>query len=72
MYLMSRRARVSSSAGVEWAMTILGRVREVTGNELGLWTNAYSPGFGTPTLTSWWGDLSSMEAAFAKIQADTT
>jgi hypothetical protein len=53
-------------------MTILGRVREVTGTEVGLWTNAYSPGFGTLTWTSWWADLSSMEAAFAKLQADTT
>jgi hypothetical protein len=71
MYLMSRRARINSGAGVEWATTILGRVKEVTGNDVGLWANAYSPGFGTVTWTSWWADLGSMEAAFAKLQADT-
>ncbi len=72
MYLMSRRTRINSSAGIEWATTILGRVKEVTGNDVGLWANVYSAGFGTITWTSWWADLGSMEAAFAKLQADTT
>ncbi len=72
MYLMSRRTRINSSAGIEWATTILGRVKEVTGTDVGLWGTVYSAGFGTITWTSWWADLGSMEAAFAKLQADTT
>jgi hypothetical protein len=72
MYLLSRRARINSAAGVEWATTILGLVQEVTGNDVGLWANAYSPEYGTITWTSWWADLGSMEAGFAKLAADPT
>jgi len=70
MYLMTRRTRITSGAGLEWAATILGRVKEVTGNDVQLWGNVYSAGFGTISWTSWWADLGSMEAAFAKLEAD--
>jgi hypothetical protein len=70
MYLFSRRAHLSSGAGFEWATTILGRVNEVTGSGAQLWANAFSPGFGTVSWTSWWADLASLEVAMAKLQTD--
>jgi len=70
MYLFSRRARLNGAAGVEWATTILGRVKEVTGNDAALWAHAFSPGFGTVSWTSWWADLPSLESAMDKLQGD--
>jgi hypothetical protein len=70
MYLFSRRAHLSSAAGVEWATKILGRVNEVNSNGTQLWANAFSPGFGTVSWTSWWADLGSLEAAMTALQGD--
>jgi len=70
MYLFSRRAHLSGAAGLEWATNTLGRVNEVTGSGAQLWANAFSPGFGTVSWTSWWADLASLEAAMAKLQGD--
>jgi hypothetical protein len=70
MYLMSRNARLTSAAAVEWAVTILGRAREVTGSSIELWTTVYSPSFGTTSWTSWWPDLSTLEAATTALQSD--
>lgn len=70
MYLMTRRTRLSSAEGLEWAVSILGRAKEVTGNEIQLWGTVYSAGFGTVSWTSWWADLGSMETAFAALEAD--
>jgi hypothetical protein len=70
MYLFSRRAHLNSAAGVEWATTILGRVNEVNNNGTQLWANAFSPGFGTVSWTSWWADLGSLEAAMTALQGD--
>lgn len=70
MYLFSRRARLNSAAGAEWAINILGRVKEVTGNEVQLWANAFSPGFGTVSWTTWWADLASLETAMTALQGD--
>jgi hypothetical protein len=70
MYLLARRARLDSAAGVEWAVGILGRVKEVTGNDVQLWANAFSPGFGTVNWTSWWSDLATLEAAMTALQSD--
>jgi hypothetical protein len=72
MYLMTRSARLNSAAGVEWAVRILEQARSVTGNDVSLWATAYSAGFGTVTWTSWWADLTTMDAAFAGLQADAT
>jgi len=70
MYLFTRRARLHSAAGLEWAVAILGRVKEVTGSDVQLWGNAYSPGFGTISWTSWHADLGSLEGAMGKLQGD--
>ena len=71
MYLLSRRAQLNSAASVEWATTILGRVKEVTGNDVRLWTHVFSPGLGTVSWTSWWADLPSLEAAMGTLQGDS-
>ncbi len=71
MYLLSRRAQLNSAEGVGWATTILGRVKEVTGNDVRLWTHVFSPGLGTISWTSWWADLPSLEAAMGKLQGDS-
>jgi hypothetical protein len=70
MYLFSRRAHLNSMAGMEWATTILGRVNEVNGGRTQLWANAYSPGFGTVSWTSWLPDLASLEADMTALQGD--
>ena len=70
MYLFTRRGRLNSAAGVEWAVSILGRVKEVTGNDVQLWANAFSPGFGTVSWTTWWADLASLETAMTALQGD--
>jgi len=70
MYLMTRRTRVKNTEGLDWAIKILGHAKEVTNNEIQLWSTVYSAGFGTITWTSWWADLASMETAFLTLQAD--
>lgn len=65
MYLFTRRTRLGGGvgmAGIEWATTIGAKVTELTGNEVELWTNAYSPGFGTITWTAWFENLAALEA----------
>jgi hypothetical protein len=71
MYLFSRRARLNGAEDVEWATTILGRVKEVTGNDVRLWTHVFSPGLGTISWTSWWADLPSLETAMGTLQSDS-
>jgi len=70
MYLMSRNARLSSTAAVEWALLILGRAREVTGSAIDLWATAFSASLGRVAWTSWWPDLSTLEAATTALRAD--
>jgi len=70
MYLFSRRTHLNGAAGLAWATTILGRVKEVTGNDVRLWAHAFSPGFGTVSWTSWWADLVSLESGLDKLQGD--
>ena len=70
MYLFSRRAHLTGTESLEWAIAITARAGEATSNVTQLWASAYSAGVGDVTWTSWWEDLGSMEAAFAKLQAD--
>lgn len=70
MYLFSRRARLNSADGVAWAAGICEHSKKVSGQEIQLWANAFSPGYGTVTWTSWFADLPSLEAFFDKMAAD--
>jgi hypothetical protein len=70
MYLFTRRARIASQVGFEWAVAIRDRANEVVDNEVQLWAVQYSTGFGNLVWSSWWEGLSSMDASFAKLGAD--
>ncbi len=75
MYLFSRRTHLAGGngmAGIEWAMGIGAKVTEITGTEVQLWANAYSPGFGTLTWTAWFEDLTSLESMGDQINADAS
>lgn len=73
MYMFSRRTRLSGgngTAGVEWALSIANKVKDLTGTELGLWSTVYSTGFGTISWTGWFEDLQALETVGDKLQAD--
>ncbi len=73
MYLFSRRTRLAGgngTAGVEWAVQIGAKVTAITGRDVQLWANAYSPGFGTIAWTAWFEDLTALESMGDQINAD--
>jgi hypothetical protein len=73
MYLFSRRTRLSEgngTAGSEWAGKIAAKVKELTGQEIQLWSTVYSPGFGTISWTGWFEDLEALERVGDTLQAD--
>lgn len=70
MFLFSRSARLNSNNGIEWATATGKHAAEVLGNEVQLWTTAFSPAAGTLSWTSWWADLSSLESGMGGLLAD--
>jgi hypothetical protein len=70
MYLFARQAQLQGAGAAEWATTIHGRVKEVRGTEVDLWTTVLSPGVSTFAWTSWWSDLGEAEAAFTTLAGD--
>jgi hypothetical protein len=70
MFLMSRSARLSGTQGFEWARSMRSLVTETIGHDVQLWARTLSPEFGSVSWTSWWEDLATMEAAFAKLIGD--
>jgi hypothetical protein len=73
MYLFTRRTRLSGgngTAGVEWALQIAAKVKELTGTEIQLWSTVYSPGFGTISWTGWFESLEALEKLGDTLQAD--
>ncbi len=72
MYLYSRRTRLTTFDGVDWANRIKDRVAEVSGVETQLWATVLSEGFGTLSWTSWHPDLASIQAQGDALIADTT
>jgi len=71
MYLFTREARLGTFDGIAWAQEVCEKVRSVTGQDIQLWSRAYSPGFGTITWSTWYADMASMEAVGDKLQADS-
>lgn len=67
MYLFSRTARVRPATGVPWAVEITELVRRRTGQDLRLWTTAYSSGVGTMAWTGWFEDLVHLEVFSNKV-----
>jgi hypothetical protein len=73
MYLFTRRTRLArgdAAAGVSWAISITDKVKQVTGQDVQLWSTVYSAGFGTISWTAWFEDLASLEAVGDKLDAD--
>ena len=73
MYLFTRRTRLAggnAAEGVAWAASVAMQVKEVTGQEIRLWSTVYSQGFGTISWTGWFADLTSLEAIGDKLQAN--
>ncbi len=75
MYLFSRRTRLAGGngmAGVEWAAGIGAKVTEITGHEVQLWSNVFSPEYGTITWTAWFESLAAIEAMGDQLAADSS
>ncbi len=74
MFLFTRRSRLSGSgpAGIEWATDVCSKVTEITGQDVRLWAATLSPGFGTITWSSWFKDLTSLEAVGDQLMADAS
>jgi hypothetical protein len=74
MYLFSRRTRLeggNGTKGIEWATEITEKVKQITGLDVGLWANVYSPAFGTISFTAFIPDLAAIETAGDKLQVDS-
>lgn len=74
MYLFSRRTRLApghGTKGIEWAVAMCERVNQSTDLDLSLWANVYSAGWGTISWTAFLPDLTMLEAAGDKLQADS-
>jgi hypothetical protein len=73
MYLYTRRARLApghGTAGVDWALTVARKARELTGQELRLWGAVWSPGVGTITWTAWVDGLEALEKIGDILEGD--
>jgi hypothetical protein len=70
MYLYSRRTRLTTFDGVDWANRVREHVSSVTGNESQLWATMFGAGYGTLSWTSWAPDLATLEAANDKLIVD--
>lgn len=75
MYLFSRRGRLgggNTRKANEWAMGITEQVNRITGVGVSLYSQVYSPEFGTLVWSCFVPDLVSLEAAGDKLLADDT
>lgn len=73
MYLFSRSTRLTGGngrAGMEWAISMTEKVRQISGLQVDLWSTVYSEGFGTVHWTAWLPDLQTLETAGDKLMAD--
>ena len=73
MYLFNRTGRVANGntrKTLEWATGITEKVRNVSGLEVGLFQQVFSPEFGTIVWSTFVPDLQSLEAATDKLIGD--
>ncbi len=70
MYLFTRQGQLATPEGLDWAAKIAGVASTACGNTVDCWANTLSPGFGTVTWTTWWADLTSMEAGLNALNVD--
>jgi hypothetical protein len=72
MYLFTRRTRLNSGAGVEWALEIGAKAAAVGGLDVQLWGKQFGDEFGTVTWSMWAPDLAALEAFGDTIAADAS
>jgi hypothetical protein len=73
MYLFSRRARVApgkTRAAMTWANEITEKVNQITGLNVALYAQTFSPEVGTLVWSTFVPDLSTLEAATDKLLVD--
>jgi hypothetical protein len=70
MYLFSRSTRIADGDGLTWAVTMTEHAKRVTGLDIGLWGQVWSPEFGRIAWTTFVPDLATLAAAGDKMNAD--
>ena len=73
MYLFSRRARLApgnTHAAMAWATDITKKTNEVSGLDVGLYAQTFSPEVGTLAWSTFLPDLATLETANDKLLAD--
>ena len=70
MYLFIRRGHFRGQDSVKWAVDIGAAAEAGLDNEVAVWANFLSPGFGTITWTSRWPDLSKVEKGLAGLMGN--
>ena len=70
MYLFSRSTRVANADGMAWAVGMTEHAKRVTGLDIGLWGQVWSPEFGRIAWTTFVPDLATLAAAGDKMATD--
>ena len=70
MYLFSRSTVLASNDGLAWAVGITEHTKRVTGLDVGLWGQVWSPEFGRITWTPFVPDLPTLATAADAMAAD--
>jgi hypothetical protein len=73
MYLFSRRARLApgnTQAAMAWATEITEKVNKITGLNVGLYAQTFSPKVGTLSWSTFLSDLATLESANDKLLVD--
>ena len=70
MYLFSRSTRIANADGMAWAVEMTEHAKRVTGLDIGLWGQVWSPEFGRIAWTTFVPDLATLADAGDKMAAD--
>jgi hypothetical protein len=71
MYLFTRSTRVANADGMAWAMGMTEHAKRVSGLDIGLWAQVWSPELGRIAWTTFVPDLATLAAAGDKMATDT-
>ncbi|HTT58831.1 MAG TPA: hypothetical protein VMF33_02180 [Acidimicrobiales bacterium] len=72
MYLFARQTLIRGQDAPKWSVDIGAAAAAALNAEVGVWANAFSPGFGTITWTSMWSDLATLEKSLGGLMSDAT
>lgn len=70
MFLFSRSTRIADNDGLTWAVGMTEHAKRVTGLDIELWGQVWSPEFGRIAWTTFVPDLETLAAAGDKMQTD--